>query len=128
MANPNPEKMRVLDLLESGKINAHEAAQLLGVLGGPRFIKPETRENMEEKWQQFTKDCNKFAKDVGCKVQELYKKSEPTIKKASRAALEKTTEAVDKLACALHESLDKNVAAEEAATHDTTTEDFPTEN
>jgi hypothetical protein len=111
MANANPEKMRVLDLLESGKINADEASQLLGVLNSPRLIKPETRENMEEKFQQFAKDCNKFAKDVGCKAQELYKKSEPTIKKASRAALEKTTEAVDKLACALHKSLEKSDAA-----------------
>ena len=123
--NPNPEKMRVLDLLEAGKINAEEAAQLLSVLNAPRFMNKETRENMEEKWNQFSKDCNKFAKDVSCKVQELYKKSEPTIKKASRAALEKTTEAVDKLACALHDSLDKAAAEEEETV---TADNTPIEN
>jgi hypothetical protein len=106
MASPNPEKMRVLDLLEAGKINADEATQLIGALGGSRFIKPETRENLEEKMHQFAKDCKRFAKDVGCKAQELYKKSEPTIKKAGRTCLEKTTAVVDKVSNKLHESLD----------------------
>jgi hypothetical protein len=120
----NPEKMRVLDLLEAGKINVDEATQLLSVLGGPRLLNKETRENMEVKMQQFAQECNRFAKDVGCKMHELYKKSEPKIKKASRAALEKTTEAVDKLACALHEAVDKNAesAAIEVAAADTADE------
>lgn len=107
----NPEKMRVLDLLEAGKINAAEAAELLGVLNAPRLMNRETRENMEEKLQQFAKDCNKFAKEVGCKAKELYKDVEPKIKKASKTALEKAADALDSLACSINDSLEK--AAEE---------------
>jgi polyhydroxyalkanoate synthesis regulator phasin len=98
------EKMRVLDLLEAGKINAEEAAQLISSLGA------ETREpsNAEEKLRQFAQDCNKFAKDVGCKMQELYKDVEPKIKKASQSALEKAADALDNLACSINESLEKS--------------------
>jgi uncharacterized protein len=95
MSNQN-EKMRVLDLLESGKISATEAAELLSVLGSSRLLNSETRENAEEKLRQFAKDCNKFAKDVGCKLQEAYKNAEPKLKKASKSALEKAADALDK--------------------------------
>ena len=44
------EKMRVLDLLESGKISADEAAKLIEALGhGPRVFTKENKENIEEK-------------------------------------------------------------------------------
>lgn len=101
------ERMRVLDLLEAGKINAAEAADLLSVLSGPKFINKETRENMEEKLHNFTESCGRLAKELGAKLQVAYKNAEPKIKKASRTALKKTAEAVDSLACKLHESLDK---------------------
>jgi len=107
MSNQN-EKMRVLDLLEAGKINAEEAAQLIGALNAPRLMTKETRDNAEEKLRQFAQDCNKFAKDVGCKMQELYKDVEPKIKKASQAALEKAADALDNLACSINESLEKS--------------------
>ncbi|MCL2576667.1 MAG: hypothetical protein FWE27_01260 [Defluviitaleaceae bacterium] len=105
MANSN-EKMRVLDLLEAGQINAAEAAELISVLNAPRLMNKETRENVEEKIQQFAKDCNKFAKEVGCKLQEAYKNAEPKIKKASKSALEKAADALDNLACSINESLE----------------------
>ncbi|MCL2387589.1 MAG: hypothetical protein FWC89_08600 [Defluviitaleaceae bacterium] len=127
MSNQN-ERMRVLDLLEAGKITAEEASQLLSVLSGPRLMTRETRENMEERWQQFAKDCNKFAKDVGCKMQELYKHAEPKIKKASRTALEKTADALDNLSCTIQESLAKHTdddccddSCEDSCNHDDNT-------
>jgi len=101
------EKMRVLDLLESGKITADEAANLLEVLGSSRIMSKETRENVEEKIQQFAQDVTKFAKEVGCKAQVLYKEAEPKIKKASQTALEKAAAALDNLACNISDSLDK---------------------
>ncbi|MCL1843489.1 MAG: hypothetical protein FWF79_06725 [Defluviitaleaceae bacterium] len=100
------EKMRVLDLLEAGKINAEEAAQLLNALGGSRLITKETRENVEEKMQQFAKDVTKFCKDAGCKMKEIYKNAEPKIKKASRSALEKAADALDNLAGSIGDSLE----------------------
>jgi len=112
------EKMRVLDLLESGKINADEAAKLLEALGAnaaPRFISKESREHAEEKLHQFAKDVNKFAKDIGCKMQEFYRDVEPKIKKASQHALEKAASALDNLACSINESLEKKSCCEENA-------------
>ncbi|MCL2217032.1 MAG: hypothetical protein FWB91_08445 [Defluviitaleaceae bacterium] len=107
----NNEKMRVLDLLEAGKISTDEAAKLLEVLGAnPRFVSKETRENMEEKLQQFAKDVNKFAKDVGSKMQDFYREVEPKVKKASQTALEKAASALDNLACSINESLEKKEA------------------
>jgi len=115
------EKMRVLDLLESGKINATEASELIGALNVSRNSSKETRENVEEKLHQFAADCNKFAKEVGCKLQELYKDVEPKIKKASKSALEKAADALDNLACSINESLEKS-------TDEKDTDDAPKEN
>ena len=108
------EKMKVLELLESGKITADEAANLLEVLNNGatvRLMSKETRDNMGEKFQQFGQDVTKFAKDAGCKLQELYKNSEPKIKKASHTVLEKTAAALDGLACSIHESIQRDEAA-----------------
>ena len=108
------EKMRVLDLLESGKITADEAANLLEVLNNGatvRIMSKETRDNMEEKFQQFGQDVTKFAKDAGCKLQEFYKASEPKIKKASHSVLEKAAAALDGLACSINESIQRDEAA-----------------
>jgi len=105
--NEKSEKMLVLELLGSGKITADEAAKLLEALGTSRFVKRETRENVEEKLHNFANDVTKFAKDVGCKVQELYKSNEPKIKKASHTALEKAAAALDSLAQSIGNSIDK---------------------
>ncbi|MCL2286815.1 MAG: hypothetical protein FWC32_10700 [Firmicutes bacterium] len=101
------EKLRVLELLEAGKITADEAAKLLEVLGGSKIMSKETRDNVEEKLQQFAQDVSKFAKDAGCKMQEFYKTAEPKIKKASQTALEKAAAALDGLACSISESIEK---------------------
>ena len=102
------EKMRVLDLLDSGKITADEAARLLEALGkNTGFISKETRENMEDKLQRFAKDCGKLAKEVGGKVQVLYKGVEPKLKKVGQSALEKAACALEDLACTISESLEK---------------------
>ena len=102
-----PEKMRVLDMLENGKINAEEAARLLESLGRAPIFNKEQRDNVEEKIRCFAADVNKFARDVGEKVQVMYKNVEPKIKKASQSALEKAAAALDELAQTIHSSLEK---------------------
>ena len=114
------EKMRVLDLLENGKITADEAATLIEALAhGNRieslgknngFVSRETRENVEEKWHQFTHDIGAFAKDATCKIQASYKKVEPQLKKAGQSALEQAAAALDTLSCKIRESLEKGDA------------------
>lgn len=104
------EKMKVLELLESGNITADEAAKLLEVLGNPRIVSRETRDNVEERLHQFAADVTKFAKEAGCKMQVFYKDVEPKLKKASQSALEKAASALDTLACNISESLEKSEA------------------
>lgn len=94
------EKMRVLDLLENGKITAEEAARLLESLGSKSS-------QVEDKLHRFAADVNKFAKEVGEKVQVMYKNVEPKIKKAGHTALEKAATALDELAHTIHEALEK---------------------
>ena len=126
----NNEKMRVLDLLDAGKITADEARLLLEAMGGNRFMSKETRENVEEKLQRFAKDCGKLAKEVGCKVQEIYKDVEPKIKKASQTALEKAASVLEDLACTINESLEKAECCEDekCCESDCCSEDAPTPN
>jgi len=104
------EKMRVLDMLDAGKITAEEATALLECLKGstpPPFINRETRDNVEDRLRTFAQDCGKFAKDVGEKAQEWYKGVEPKLKKASQAALERAACALEDLACTINESMQK---------------------
>ena len=106
------EKMRVLDLLESGKITAEEASKLLEALGKPTLVSREARDNMEEKLQRFANDYTKLAKEVGVKVQELYKGVEPKLKKASQTALERVACVLEEVACSISESLEKTECCE----------------
>lgn len=91
----NPEKMRVLDLLEAGKISAEEAVNLLRALSlAPRY----RRGSMDEGLQRFARDCNRIAKRVGAKAKVAYKKVQPKIKRASKTVLKKAACALDSLA------------------------------
>ncbi|MCL2571879.1 MAG: hypothetical protein FWE11_05705 [Defluviitaleaceae bacterium] len=132
----NNEKMKVLEMLESGKINADEAAKLLEALkgGGQSFVNKETRDNVEEKLRNFAHDCGKLAKEVGGKVQVFYKGVEPKIKKASQTALEKAACVLEDLACAINDSLnkeccgDEDCCCEEASQAECCGEEAPREN
>jgi len=107
------EKMRVLELLESGKITADDAAKLIEALGHSSLMSQQTRDNVEERVNQFAGEVSKFAKEVGCKMQEFYKDVEPKLKKASQTALEKAAATLDNLACNIGESLEKDCCGEE---------------
>ena len=101
------EKMRILDMLESGKITAADAAMLLESVGKTqRFVSQETRENVEDKLQRFAQDCGKLAKEVGDKMHDFYKGVEPKLKKASQSALEKAACVLEDLASNISESLE----------------------
>jgi len=109
----NAEKLRVLDMLDAGKITADEAARLLEALKGPSLMTKETRDNVEDKLRNFAQDCGKLAKEVGEKVHVFYKGVEPKIKKASHAALEKAACVLEDLACQINESLHKDECCQE---------------
>ena len=108
------EKMKVLELLEAGKINAEEATRLLEAMGTHRtFISKESRAHAEERFHKFAQDVNKFAAEVGGKMKEVYREVEPKLKKASQTALEKAAAALDNLACKINESLEKSQCCED---------------
>ena len=110
------ERLKILSMLEEGKITAADAAMLLEKLGSSdsHFISEDTAEQVEEKLQRFAKSAEHFAKEIGHKVGEAYKDVEPSLKKASQAVLEKTAAVVDEIAHTLHESIEnaKKRAAE----------------
>jgi len=104
------ERLKVLSLLEEGKITADEAAKLLEKLAqadSHHFISDDKAEQFEESLHRFAKNAECFAKDLGQKAATAYKDVEPKLKKASQTVLEKTAALVDEIAHSLHESIEK---------------------
>jgi polyhydroxyalkanoate synthesis regulator phasin len=104
-------KMKVLEMLEAGKITADEATRLLDAMKQPEghsrpIFDEETKEQIEEKFSRFTKNVDSFAKDFGSRVEVLYRDLEPKIKKASTVVLEKTASIFDDISKSLNESLE----------------------
>ena len=105
------ERMKVLGMLEEGKISADEAATLLDKLNQAdhhHFISEETAEQVEEKLHRFAKSAEGFAREFGHKAAEAYKDVEPKLKKASQAILEKTASVLDDITHSLHATIEKS--------------------
>jgi len=120
------ERLKVLSLLEEGKITADEAANLLEKLAqadNHHFINDERAEQFEESLQRFAKNAECFAKELGQKAAIAYKDVEPKLKKASQTVLEKTAAVVDEIAHSLHESIEKAKEKECCSEGDTCCED-----
>jgi ElaB/YqjD/DUF883 family membrane-anchored ribosome-binding protein len=110
------ERLKVLSLLEEGKISADEASLLLDKLNqadGRHFISDDTAEQVEEKLHRFAKTAEGFAKEFSQKAAEAYKDVEPKLKKASQAVLEKTASIVDDIAHSLHDTIENAKARAE---------------
>jgi len=105
------ERMKILSMVEEGKISVDEATRLLEVIGAEG---DGADTEFQEKFQQFTKNVEEFAKDLGAKASAAYKEMEPKLKTATRVVVEKTANVVDDLSKAIHDSLDK-MRTEEAS-------------
>jgi len=118
------ERLKVLELLEAGKITATEAASLLEAMKktdrmGANFgFDDETREQMEDRLGRFSSQVDNFTRDFGGKVEHLYRDLEPRIKKASQAVLEKTAAIFDEISRSLNESLENARKSAESACHE----------
>ena len=104
--------MKILSLLEEGKITADEAAKLIEAMkrndeaeGFFKFETP-TQEQVEEKFKHIAKNVDSFAREFGGHVEKTYRKMEPKLKKASQAVLEKTATIFDEISKSLNESLE----------------------
>ena len=112
-------QMKILELLESGKITADEATKLIEAMKNANesngFEFDFSSEQMEERLKNFTRHMDNFAKEFGGKVEELYRTVEPKIKKASNTVLEKTAAIFDDISKSLNETLENaRKAAEES--------------
>ena len=120
------ERLKVLSLLEEGKISADEASNLLDKLNQAdhhHFISEDTAEQVEEKLHRFAKSAEGFAREFGQKAAEAYKDVEPKLKKASRTILEKTASVLDDITHSLHETLEKSKADMSCCEDDTNKDD-----
>lgn len=98
------ERLKILELLEQGKITSKDAAELLGAL---KVGAPEEHRtiDVEEKFSKFCKSLDCFAKDVTDKVSEIYKDVEPKFKEVTKKTIEKTITVVDDLSKTLNDNL-----------------------
>ncbi|MCL2856033.1 MAG: hypothetical protein FWE21_10560 [Defluviitaleaceae bacterium] len=92
------ERMKVLEMINEGKITVDEGTKLLQTLrcedGGQRF---------EEKFNKFTQDTKEFFKDMGCKINEMYKEVEPKVKSATQKVVAKTADIAENISQKLDE-------------------------
>ena len=99
------ERMQVLKMVDEGKITVDEATKLFDALkltGGAA-----NQQNFEEKFNNFTKETKEFFKEVGCKINELYKKAEPKIKEVGTNVVAKTADIADNISKSLNEKVKK---------------------
>ncbi|MCL2016160.1 MAG: hypothetical protein FWG68_07950 [Defluviitaleaceae bacterium] len=125
------ERLKVLQMLEDGKITADDATKLLDTLHQSdtrAFINEDTAEQVEEKLQRFAKSAEHFAREFGQKASEAYKDVEPKIKKASQTMLEKTSEVIDEIAKTLHTTIENAKARAEENNKDSHDDDTPKPN
>ena len=112
------ERMKILEMLEEGKITADEATKLLDAMKRPQssegWFDSETVENVEDKFKKFTKHVDNFTREFGGRVETLYKEVEPKLKKASHTVLEKTASVFDDISKSLNESLENARKAAES--------------
>ena len=97
------ERIKVLEMVEQGKINVDEAAKLLEALKATEDV--DNSSDFQEKINAFSQNVESFAKDVGDKMGTAFKGMEPKIRKATKVVVEKTANLVDDISKALNESL-----------------------
>ena len=99
------ERIKILEMLEEGKISVDDATKLLESLKGcGDFGWEPGYEDAEEKLHQFSKNVDSFARDFSEKFSVVFKEVEPKLKSATRVVLEKTVSLLDDVSRSLHEA------------------------
>ena len=111
------ERMKILELLDQGKITAAEAASLLEALKAgdkqEEFWDDDTKRTVQEKVNQFSQNVESVSKDVGEKLESVFKEIEPKLRAATKVVVEKTAFIVDEISKSLNETL-KNMEEKNA--------------
>ena len=92
------ERMKVLDMVEKGVINAEEARNLLSAL---------STKSDDDKLAEFANSVAEFSKSVGEKTKEVCAKASPKLKAATKTVVTKTAEMVDSMSKSLNEAVKK---------------------
>lgn len=139
------ERLKVLQMLEDGKISSEDALKLLEALKPPfghrfrqNFESEEFNDEWNEKLNRFSQSVDTFTRDFGDRFSDVAKDMEPKLRKAAKTVVEKTSMVVDDLSKALNESLknldEKTEEKSDASGFDTAetkadeTDDKPKEN
>lgn len=99
------ERLRVLQMVEDGKISVDEATKLLDALKASADEQYYAGPDFQDKMKDFSRNVESFAKEFGGKMEGKFKEMEPKIKKATKVVVEKTAGLVDEISKALNESL-----------------------
>ena len=95
------ERLLILKMVEDGKITADEATKLLHSLAAT--CECGSGINFEEKFNKFGENMQNFAKEVTCKVNEMYKTAEPKIRDFTKTVVTKTADIADNISASLHD-------------------------
>jgi len=100
------ERIKILDMLEAGKISVDDAARLLESLrtGSGEFEWSQDYEDAEAKLHQFSKNVDSFAREFSEKFSVVFKEVEPKLKSATKKVLDKTVTLLDDVSRSLHEA------------------------
>jgi polyhydroxyalkanoate synthesis regulator phasin len=106
------ERMKILQMVEDGKITVEEAGKLLESLG---VCDECDEENFADKMKEFCKNTEGFLKSVGSKIGDFAKDMEPRVRNVTKTVVSKTADIVEELGKALAaclNSLNNNKAEE----------------
>jgi len=111
------ERMKILELLDQGKITATEAAHLLEALKASdnqeRIWDDNARKSIQEKVNKFSQNVESVSKDVSDKLESAFKDMEPRLRSVTKVVVEKTANIVDDISKSLNETL-KNLEEKRA--------------
>jgi DNA mismatch repair ATPase MutS len=101
------ERMMILNMLESGKVSAEEAARLLEVIGKSKekeeCCSSKFSQDVEEKVQQLGATVDTWAKELAEKMDGVIREVEPKLKKVTQIIVEKTAATIDEIAQTMRE-------------------------
>jgi len=124
------ERMKILELLDQGKITAAEATNLLEALKADeirdRFWDEDTAKHVQEKVNKFSHNVESLSKDVGDRLEAIFKEIEPKLRSATKVVVEKTATIVDEISKSLNETL--KTMEEKSAEEKCCDEEPPAEN
>ena len=111
------ERLKILEMLEDGKITADEASKLLESLkhAGKQSRWDDDGEDFDfgERVNAFSKNVEEFSREVGAKMNTAFKTMEPKLRAATKVVVEKTANVMGEISRALNESA-KNMARDKS--------------